>query len=180
VPRTSLLLDACIAINLAATDHFHRIAATANVTFVLTQQAAVEVGYLRDLHNGEVVATRINLSQHSTNGTIQIVNLDPAEYPLYLELARIVDDGEAATIAVAALRNLPLATDDRKARRLCAERQIPEPLRTLTLIHAYADTAQLPPAEIRRLLIKIRDRASFQPQRADPDHKWWSDYIEAP
>jgi hypothetical protein len=179
VPRTSLLLGACIAINLAATDDFRRIAETANVTFVLTQQAVGEVGYLRDLRNGKVVATHINLSQHATNGTIQIIDLDPAEYPLYLELARIVDDGEAATIAVAALRNLPLATDDRKARRLCAERQIPEPLRTLALIHAYADTAQLPPAEIRSLLIKIRDRASFQPQRSDPDHKWWSDHIEA-
>jgi predicted nucleic acid-binding protein len=178
MPRTSLLLDACIAINLAATDHFRRIAETASVTFLLTQQAAAEVGYLRDLHNGEVVATRINLSQHATNSTVQIIDLHPAEYPLYLELARIVDDGEAATIAVAALRRLPLATDDRKARRLGSERQIPEPLRTLALIHAYADTAQLPPAEIRSLLIKIRDRASFQPQRSDPDHKWWRDYIE--
>lgn len=178
VPRTSLLLDACIAINLAATDHFRRIAETANVTFVLTQQAAAEVGYLRDLRNSEVVATRINLSQHAAKGTIQIIDLDPAEYPLYLELARIIDDGEAATIAVAALRDIPLATDDRKARRVCAERQIPEPSRTLTLIQAYADAAQLSPAEIRSLLIKIRDRASFQPQRSDPDHKWWREYIE--
>ena len=32
------------------------IAETANVTFVLTQQAAAEVGYLRDLRNSEVVA----------------------------------------------------------------------------------------------------------------------------
>src|ERR1019366_5454476 len=61
----------------------------------------------------------------------------PAGYSVYVELASVVDDGEAATIAVAAQRNLQLATDDRKARRLCAERRIPEPLRTLALIHAY-------------------------------------------
>jgi hypothetical protein len=31
--------------------------------------------------------------------------------------------------------------------------------------------------QIRELLTKVRDRASFQPPRADPDVKWWNDHV---
>lgn len=177
MPRPALLLDACIAINLAATSQLQRIAATLDATFVLTRQAAAEVGHLREIIDGELVSTPIDLGQYTSDGTLQIIDLTPPEYPLYLELASIVDDGEAATIAAAAHRNLRLGTDDRKARRLCAERHIPEPLRTLALMHSYTDAAGLSHTQVRDLLIKIRDRASFQPPRTDPDHKWWNDHI---
>lgn len=177
MPRPPLLLDACVAINLAATGHLHRIGETLNVTFTLTRQAAAEVGYLRDVIDGEITSTPIDLMQHTSDGTLQIIDLAPREYPLYLELASIVDDGEAATIAAAAQRNLQLATDDRKARSLCSERHIPEPLRTLALMHSYADAARLGHIQVQDLLIKIRDRASFQAPRADPDHKWWNENI---
>lgn len=177
MPRTTLLLDACVAINLAATDRLPQIAELIDVTFALARQAANEVGYLRDVTDGNPIRTPINLDQHPGD-TLQIVNLTPAEYPVYLSLAREVDDGEAATIAVAARRGLQLATDDRKARRVCAELRISEPLRTLGLLRAYTDAAALPQAQVCDLLSRIRDRASFQPPRSDPDHKWWQDSID--
>jgi len=178
VPRPALLLDACVAINLAATDHLQRIAGTLDVTFVLARQAAGEVGHLREIIDGELVVTAIDLGPYTSDSTIQIIDLAPREYPLYLELASIVDDGEAATIAVAVQRNFKFATDDRKARKLCAERGMPEPLRTLALMHTFTDSAGLGHVQVHDLLIKIRDRASFQPPRADPDHKWWNDHID--
>jgi len=180
VPPNALLLDACVAINLAATDHLQRIAEALDITLALTRQAAGEVGHLRDIIDGELVSTPIDLRQLVHDGTLLVIDLAPAEYPLYLELASIVDDGEAATIAAAAQRNLQLATDDRKARRLCAERHLPEPLRTLALMHTYTDAAEFGHAHVLDLLIKIRDRASFQPPRTDPDHKWWKDHIDDP
>lgn len=175
-PRT-LLLDACIAINLAATDHLDDIADTLETIFMLTRQAAGEVGHLRDVINGGDSRTPIDLNQHINAGTLQIITLLPAEYPLYIELAGIVDDGEASTIAVAVERDLPLATDDRKARRLCEQRKIPEPTRTLALIHGYAQSARLDDRVIHALLIKIRGRANFLPPRTDPDYKWWTNHI---
>src|SRR6202035_209251 len=60
---------------------------------------------------------------------------NPAEYPLYVDLARTVD-GEAATIAIAAERGIPLPTDDRKVRRVCIELQSAEPMRTLSIMHS--------------------------------------------
>lgn len=179
MPRTPLLLDACIAINLAATDHIEDVAEATGFTFTLARQAAAEVGYLRDLADGVLTRTAVDLSQE-TGETLQIIDLTPPEYQVYVRLAREVDDGEAATIAIAAQRGLRLATDDRKARRLCAELQVPDPLRTVALMRSYADAASLPQAQLRDLLIKIRDRASFQPSRGDPDHKWWEDCIDVP
>ena len=177
MPRNPLLLDACVAINLAATYRLQHITQAIDVTFTLARQAAAEVGYLRDTAGGDLIRTPIDLGQHAGD-TLQIIDLTPPEYPVYLRLAREVDDGEAATIAAAAHRGLQLATDDRKARRLCTELRIPEPLRTLALLRTYADAAALQHAQLRDLLIRIRDRASFQPSRSDPDHKWWQDGID--
>jgi len=74
-------------------------------------------------------------------------------------------------------RDLDIATDDRKARRLCQERHLAEPVRTLALLHSYAEAARLTDGPVRELLTKVRDRASFQPPRADPDLKWWNDHV---
>lgn len=179
MPRSPLLLDACVAINLAATDRLQHIAQAVDVTFTMVGQAATEVGYLRDIVDGDFIRTPIDLGQHAAD-TLQIITLTPPEYPLYIRLARDVDDGEAATIALAVHRGLQLATDDRKARKLCTSLDIPEPRRTLALLRAHAETVALPPDQLRDLLIKIRDRASFQPPRSDPDHKWWQDSLDHP
>ncbi len=53
MPRTSLLLDACVAINLIATDHFPAIAQGIGVTFRLVRQATAEAGHLRDVVDGD-------------------------------------------------------------------------------------------------------------------------------
>ncbi|HEV2374316.1 MAG TPA: hypothetical protein VGS19_19425 [Streptosporangiaceae bacterium] len=178
MPRQLLLLDACVAINLAATDQLPDIAETLNLTSVLTQQAVAEVGHLRDVIDGELVATPIDLSQRHRDPVLQLIDLEPSEYARYIQLARLVDDGEAATIAAAVHRSIQLATDDRKARKLCAQCGLTEPLRTLALMHSYADNALLSHSETHDLLIKIRDRASFQPPRTDPYQKWWNEYFQ--
>ena len=146
--RTPLLLDACVAINLAATDRVEQIAQTTDVTFILARQAAQEVGHLRDTADGEMILTPIDLSRYNST-TLKIVGLVQPEYSLYVELTRTVDEGEAATIAVAVKRSLALA-------------------------------ASLPQAQLRGILVKIRDRASFQPPRNDPDLKWWQDIVDVP
>jgi hypothetical protein len=155
VRRTSLLLDACIVINLTATNRLHPVAQAFGYTFTVVQQAAAEVGYLRDTSEKDVVLTPIDLTRYESE-SLEVISLSPAEYPRYVELA----------------------TDDRKARRLCAGLQLTEPMRTLGILHAYADATHLPHAELRDLLVKIRDRASFQPPRSDPDRKWWEVIID--
>jgi predicted nucleic acid-binding protein len=178
VLRRKILLDACVAINLAATGSLDRIANTLQVTFAIAAQAAVEVGYLRDMAGGQTVPIPINLKQFEPGQVVELLELTPAELKLYIELAAIVDDGEAATIAIAIQRHMDLATDDRRARRLCQERHLAEPLRTVSLLRAYADAAHLADDQIQQLITSIRERASFQPPRSDPDLKWWNDHAK--
>lgn len=173
-----LLLDACVTINLLATDRLDEIAASLNISFVVAEQVAAEVGHLREMVAGEVVVTPIDLQKQVAAGVLRILRLSSAELPTYVELAAVVDDGEAATIAIAHHRNLPLATDDRKARRICAKRGLAEPRRTLDLLHAYADVAVLDAEACRDLLTTVRRRANFLPPKADPWRDWWSCHVD--
>jgi predicted nucleic acid-binding protein len=142
----------------------------------MADRAALEIGYLRDEVGGEISQTPINLDQYSTYGTVRVL-LEEGELLQYVQLAAMVDDGEAATIAIARSRGLAMATDDRKARRVCAELGMPEPKRSLSILRAYAEAASLNDRSIRERLIRVRSRASFRPGQSDPDHKWWSSHV---
>ena len=176
MPNPPLLLDACITINLAAVCPIHQIARSIGQGFLITRQAANEVGHLRDVIDGESVVTRVNLTDHVQADAFEIIELARDEIPLFVQLASLVDDGEASTIAVAIKRGIPLATDDRKARRLCAERGLAVPTGTVTLIRRYCEVQVLDHAHISHLLQRISSRASFQAPRSDPDLKWWNDH----
>lgn len=169
----ALLLDACVAINLMATSRLDAIAVANETTFLLLRQAAAEAGALREVIDGESVRVPIDFGSHLRTGRLRLLDLEAAELGRYVECARQVDDGEAATIAAAACRNLPLATDDRKARRLCTDLGLPAPVRTLALLRQYTEHARLSSAAVRDLLSAVRDRASFVAPRADPDATWW-------
>jgi predicted nucleic acid-binding protein len=176
MPNRPLLLDACVAINLVAAGPIEQIALAVGRRFLITRQAAREVGHLRDTADGEVLVRPVDLSRHVQADAFEIIDMTADQIPLYVELAGLVDDGEASTIAVAIEDGLPLATDDRKARRVCAERGLPEPTRTVALIRQYCEAKALEQADVCRLIGRIRSRASFQPPRNDPDLKWWNDH----
>lgn len=172
-----LLLDTCVAINLSATDRLAVIASALDVTFLMVDQAAAEMGYLRDEIDGQLVQTRIPLEEYFELGVVRAVTLGDLEIATYVDLAAVVDDGEAASIAVALHRGLQMATDDRKARRVCAARGLREPLRTLGILRAYVEAAKLSDEETRANLRRVRTRASFRPSRSDPNDKWWCSYV---
>jgi predicted nucleic acid-binding protein len=176
VPNPQLLLDACITINLVAAGPVHQIARGIGCSCLITRQAANEVGHLRDITNAETMVTPVDLTDHVQTAAFEIIDLACDEIPLFVELASLVDDGEAATMAVAVKRGIPLATDDRKARRLCAERGLALPTGTITLIRRYCDAQALDHAQVAHLLHRISSRASFQAPRGDSDLKWWNDH----
>jgi predicted nucleic acid-binding protein len=173
-----LLLDACVLINLEATSQFDEIARGLRADFFVVRQASREVGSLRADVNGLVRAVPIDLARHVAAGTLTMVDLTPAELALYVDLASELGDGEAASIAVALNRDLAVATDDHKARRICVERGLPEPIRTTDILREYCDRSPLAADAVREVLHRIRDLASFVPARSDPNQKWWTSYIE--
>jgi predicted nucleic acid-binding protein len=177
VASESVLLDACVAINLVVTDDLVVMSRVLKMSFLMASQAATEIGYLCDEVGGDIVRTPIDLAQYPWSGAMRFLSLAHDELRQYVELAAIIDDGEAATIAIARSRGLRMATDDRKARRVCADLGMPEPKRSLGILHAYADAVPLGDQSIRDRLIRVRSRASFRPARSDPDCKWWSSHV---
>lgn len=169
-----MLLDACVALNLEATGEFDAIANALGLTFVMSPKAVEETLYLVDVIDGESTRTQVDLNIHIEKRTLEIYQLAPGdEIATFVTLTQQVDDGEAEILALALHRSLAVATDDRLARRVAAERGLPKPVGTASFLKQYAENAGLKPHQINALLIAVETRASFRPPHNSPELPWW-------
>ena len=121
-----LLLDASCLLNLYATDRILEIAAAlpwqlAVVDYVLEQEAL----YVRTIgaYEEQEETVPVDLSPLIDEGLILVVRMEtPSEEASFVELAAVLDDGEAVTGAIALSRGHMVAIDDRKARRVLGEK----------------------------------------------------------
>jgi hypothetical protein len=173
-PATTLLLDACVALNLAATGRPADILATLAPRFAMARQAAEETLYIETTTAGMATQEVVDPRQWVAEGILQILELESAETLQFITLAAEIDDGEAATLVIARVRGLEVATDDRKARRVAQRLNLPEPIRTSRLLHDYCSAANLPRSEIAKILQATEQRARFRPPTSDPLHAWWT------
>jgi hypothetical protein len=168
-----LLLDACVALNLIASQvSLAELGDAAGVRFVMTAVAAAETLYLAPEEPGGAVEM-ISLETLVAADMLHIAELMVEELASFVQFARIVDDGEASTLAAAIHRNLPVATDDRRGQRLAQELNVPVKT-TAALMRAWATVGSAEPPAVTEALQAIRRRAHFFPARDDPDHAWWS------
>lgn len=174
----SILLDACVLINLEATGQLDDIARTLSLDLLVTEPARAEVGSLRAEVDGVIQIVPVQLDRHIGSGVLAVAALKPEELPVYVELACDLGDGEASSIAVAVNRGLVIATDDRKARRISIERGLPDPTRTSRILRAYCDKVLHEAPAIRDLLRAVQQRANFVPARSDPGFVWWMAHLE--
>jgi predicted nucleic acid-binding protein len=173
-----LLLDACVALNLIASGvSLDELAGASCVRFIMTSVAASETLWLepvdplgvRELIDDSVLADR----------GVSLVTLTEIETVSFVELARSIDDGEAATIAVAIHRRLGVATDDRKAVRLAESQSSSiEVVRTSQLMRRWADNSNAIQIQVREAIRTIQRRANYVPPRDDPHLDWWLSVYE--
>jgi predicted nucleic acid-binding protein len=99
-----------------------------------------------------------------------------AEEDLYVSYASELDDGEAMSLAIAQSRNLALATDEKKARRLARE-NAPQLLiiSTAEIIRAWAEDKER--RDVAAVLRSILARARFRPPESDPLAIWWNEIL---
>ena len=172
------VFDACSLLNLVASRRFIDIAEGASAKFVVVELAANEVLYVRRGGEGADANERepVDLRAFERDGYLSIVRLDaPEEIATYVDFATEMDDGEAASCAIAVHRNGTLVTDDRKARRIVGERfPTTSLLTTSELIKAWADGNDLDDGVLARVLLDVEERASFRPSHRDPLHSWWA------
>ena len=169
-----LLLDACVMINLAASGiPLRDLAGRNKVAFAMVRVAAREALYIRAINDRDSREV-IDVADHAHRGEVTLVDLRHDELPTFVDLARQLDDGEAASIAAAIHRRLPLATDDRKARRLArASTPAVELVTTSGLLRGWASDQDEPAARVSDALRSVEIRASFVPGRNDPHRGWW-------
>ncbi len=178
-PNTGvLLLDASCLLNLCATDRLLEIAAAlpwqlAVVDYVMEQ----EVLYVRIIGAQEGTVP-VDLSPLIDEGLLLVMRLEtPSEEASFVELAAVLDDGEAVTGAIALNRGHLVAIDDRKARRVLGEKAPGMRLvSTLELMRQWS--ASVPVQEVSHALRAMQHRASYVSGLWDPLHAWWRDMME--
>lgn len=170
-----LLLDACAVINLRAAGLWSEVSAAVGWAFAVTRQVARETLFtLGDEDERE----RIDLEDLIRCGGLDLHGLIDEEVTAFVELARELGDGEASTLAMASARGWPVATDDRKARRIAGEM---EPrvkvLTTPDLIKAWAKASGASMDQLERAVSRIRDHARYVPSEDEPGAGWWHDLL---
>ena len=183
-PSDCLVLDASCLLNLYATGRLGEV--------VLTVGARIEVADYVLEHEAiytwqtDSTGTReemvpVDLTPLVEEGLIRAVRLEhPEEQETFVALAALVDDGEAATAALALHRGCSVATDDRKARRVFGEFMPEVPLvSTLELMKLWADERQVPRDELRTAMDAMRDSASYVPSSRDPFFEWWTTVMDS-
>lgn len=176
ISHTCLILDACCIINLYASGRMRDILATI-VPFV-TVATYVKDYEAQTVFAGDGSGTReaIDLSPVITQGLLSVVDIaSAAETARYVDFAaRLGDDGEAITGAIAAERDWAIGTDDGAARRFfsqhCPTLQL---VSSLEVLKHWADTTSLPLAELGTALRLVRVRGRYQPKARHVLYEWW-------
>ena len=180
---TTLILDASTLINLVATARFAEIAGSGLFRFAVAEYVLNEEAlFVWQRRPEDAVQQRVplDLDRFVDDGLLEVFRLDTSEeVATFVDLAITIDDGEAITAALAHHRDCALATDDRKARRVIAERAPALQLvSTLDLLHDWAESAQVEDDALRRVMEDMRSGASYMPGPRNPRFKWWQDIMQ--
>lgn len=175
---STILLDACVLINLLASEELTTILSLSNDEFKICTVVKEESFYLRSDKTEDQPFTLANFDSLIQSGLLTICELeDEKEEELFVDYSSQLGSGEAMSIAIAQSRGYFLATDDRKARRIFLE-AITNPaflLSTADLIRDWAESSLIPSDQLKTALLNIQRRANFTPRRIDPNFQWWID-----
>lgn len=172
----SAVVDTCVLINLLATDCLADIVPYVAPDLLVCSAVAGESIYLRPLDANQQ-PDLVTLDQLFGNGVLRACDCaNETEEQLYVNYALQLDDGEAMSLAIAHARNLPLATDEKKAKRVIKDnaRHL-RVVSTAEILHAWATGKTR--AEISPVLQAIGVRARFRPPDDDPLSIWWNSFI---
>lgn len=174
-----VIQDACVLLNLLASGRFEDIAQGCGLKFTVVQMVARETLYLRDAATGE--HERVDLQPLVDRSLLEVLSIaGHVEQLRYIELATDLDDGEAASMAIAESRRYALATDDKKARALIQRKGLKIELwSTFALLRHWQAKEKIPDSELGMVLINISNRARFRPKPGQPDFAWWSKLCSA-
>jgi hypothetical protein len=172
-----LCADACFLLNLVATGRGKEILEGVDLRLVSHREVMSEALYLVEWDaEGRRLQAPVDL--HALAPLLESRDLTAAGRGVLVAAAEYLTDRDARTVALAVQAGLPLATDDRRIRRIVAL-HFPELhlVSTLELLKDATERMKLSTAEVGDLLRRLRDRGNFAPPRDDPPSGWYSDAL---
>lgn len=152
-----LVLDTSVLINLHACQRGPEILASIPNSIIVSHIVAGELDHETSRRNGE----KAFLGALSASGNVTLVDLSEQELELFFELTSAspsLDDGEAATIAIAKARGLLPVIDERKGRSRAKENLGVEPAWSLDLLRHPGTVAALGESlSVEALYLALRD-----------------------
>ena len=170
-----LVFDACALINLHASGRLGDVLRSVSQASLVTETVrTLELLQTEELDALNPEGDRLN--DLIEGGRLVVVDFDSDdEAGRFLDYAASIgDDGEAASLAVAASRGFAVVTDDKKARRFAGEETPAVPLvYSLEVIEHWSSDQGVPPVEVQAVLESLQEHGNYKPARSHPLYDWW-------
>lgn len=167
-----LIADTSVLLNLMASGVFEDIIRTLPMNVCVASHVIRETIHIRE-HDGSPLP--IPLEDWQAQGLITVVELEnDSEEEFFVGFALELDDGEAATGAIAKSRGWSVGIEDKKGRLVLAREIVGcELYHTSQLLFYVADKLEWSQDKLRQILDSIRLGARFTVPRHDPNRVQW-------
>jgi predicted nucleic acid-binding protein len=175
ITHSHIILDACCILNLCASGQFLAILkslpAEIVVTTVVQENELKTLQKLQEEENDAVLEFETAITQ----GLLKIVDFaSEEEEESFVNYAAILDDGEAATFAIAVHRKWAVATDDNKAIKFMKKNfSYLQILSTPEIIKHWSEKENIDSLILSNVLNAIKIKGHYQPPKNDSLRNWW-------
>jgi predicted nucleic acid-binding protein len=172
------VIDTCCLINLYASRRLSVILAASIEQGLVPGAVLSECLYIRqpsEENPNHLVSVNVDLRPFIVAGDLIRTELTGEnELAQFVQLAVLIDDCEAACLAVASVRGLPLATDDKRAIQVATGLGVPV-VTTPLLVKNWAERVASAPPEVADAIVCIERYGRFRPHDTCPYAEWWAD-----
>ncbi len=179
------ILDTCALLNLYATGRFDEMARSRSGSFAIADKVKGEAICIRKGGAGPDALDKIavDLQPFIVSAVLCVLRLESsAEMNLFLHFAGVLDldDGEAATCAIAVERGGTVITDERKTTRILHQ-HFPTLtcISSLDVVKDWADKCAVPQGVLKSVLLDIRTKATYFPHSTHPLYLWWNKIVNS-
>lgn len=173
-----LVIDACCTINLLATHREVQLVQALGVRLLDTRYTSSEPCMVWTLPDAELRRGREPTSTKALRvmGLLVTRALDTKDsIDAFVRAGERLSAADASGVALAGTLGLPLATDDRKVRRVASELFPGVELRsTLDLLHEATRALGWSEEQLATVAAAMRWRGNFAPPRQDPRAAWYA------
>ncbi|MDZ7721063.1 MAG: hypothetical protein U5K72_19740 [Balneolaceae bacterium] len=177
--QKGIILDACCIINLYASSVMQEVLESFQLPFYVDRYVK-EREALKIKGEKENEFIDIDLLPFIQDKILHEVSLSGEdEVNTFVNLAVSLDDGEARCGAIAAHRNLVVATDEKVGIRIFSGLGPPiSTISTLEILHDWSVNKNITTDKISMVLKKIEKRASYRPGSKHAYFEWWKKHYQ--